>query len=175
MVSGSPGAFENGRNGARKDFEVQEERPLADVLQIQFHPLFERHGASAADLPQAGDAGADAETAALPVFTILGEQIVIAHLQRPGTEQAHMGLEYIEELWQFVNTGPAQELADGREPWIVLDFEHRPRDLIEVLNFAKLFLRFDNHRSEFVNPEHALVVTHAFLHEKHWPWRCQLD
>ena len=69
-------------------------------------------GAAAVDLPQAGDARADAEAAALPVLI---ESLVITHGKRPGADQAHVALQDVEELRKLINTRLPQQLAHGRE------------------------------------------------------------
>ena len=48
---------------------------MVDVFHVELHPFFEGDGTAPVDLPQAGDARADAEPAALPVLT---ESLVIS-------------------------------------------------------------------------------------------------
>src|ERR1019366_7284286 len=82
-------ALNDGGNGFGQDFDIEAERPLVDVLHIQLHPLVEVDGAAPVDLPQAGDARADAEAAAVPVLI---ESLVITLGKRPGAHQAHIAL-----------------------------------------------------------------------------------
>ena len=78
---------------------------------------------AAGDLPQAGDAGLDAEPLALnsPV-----EEIDIADRHRPGAHQAHFTAQHIEQLRQLVQAGPAQPSAHPGHPGVVGDLEDRP-------------------------------------------------
>ena len=69
---------------------------MIDIVHVEFHPLVEGDIAAAADLPQAGYAGFDAESAAVDVVL---EALEIAHRQRARAHQAHVTLEYVEKLW----------------------------------------------------------------------------
>ena len=61
-----PRADKHSWNSPKQDFEVQPKRPVVDVFQIQSHPVFEiTDFVATADLPQASEAGFDAETAAV--------------------------------------------------------------------------------------------------------------
>jgi len=70
------GTLNDGWNCPRLGFDIQPERALIDVLDVEAHPLVERDGAAAADLPQAGNARPAAEVAALPVII---EAVVVPH------------------------------------------------------------------------------------------------
>src|ERR1035438_5061413 len=110
MKSCGARSLKNGGDGFGQDFEIEAERPSIDIFHIQFHPFFEGDGAAAFDLPQAGDAGADAEAAALP---ILMEPQVITQGKRPGAHQAHVSLEDVEELGKLIDARLPQELPYG--------------------------------------------------------------
>src|SRR5579862_6048018 len=130
---------------------------------------------SAIDLPQTRDPRAHAEPSSLPILTVFGEQLVISDLQRTGTNQTHIRAQNIEQLRKFVNAGFPQEASDGCEPGIVLDFEYRPLDFIQVLEVTQPFFRIHNHGAELVNRKDALVQTNTFLYEEYRPWRGELD
>jgi hypothetical protein len=51
--------------------------------------------AAAVDLPEAGDAGTDAEAATVPVFV---KPIIIAHRQRPWANQTHIALKWVPPI-----------------------------------------------------------------------------
>src|SRR4051812_37144945 len=61
------GAADHGHGRPGQDLDLQPERPAVDVLQVQPRPLREvSDRVAAARLPDAGDAGHDAELAHLP-------------------------------------------------------------------------------------------------------------
>src|ERR1035441_6976426 len=82
-----PGSLHNCRDCPYQNLHVEPQRPAVDVFHVKVHPLIERDGTPTANLPKAGDAGADAEAATLPVFVEAG---VVAHRQWAGTDQAHV-------------------------------------------------------------------------------------
>src|SRR5712672_1234880 len=61
-------APEDRGNGLDENFQIKPQRPPIDVLQIQLHPSLEGNRASSADLPETGNAGANAEAPEMPVF-----------------------------------------------------------------------------------------------------------
>lgn len=159
-------SLQNGGNGLRQDFEVEPERPVIDVFHVEFHPFFEGNGAAAVDLPQAGDARADAEAVAVPVLI---ESLVIAHGKRPGADQAHVALQDVEELRKLINTRLPQELPHGREARIISDLEHRPARLVQVLDLALPLGRIRHHGPELVQVKPWLVAADALLNEEARP------
>jgi len=54
--------------GAEEDFDVEQERPLVDVAEVEFDAVVEVRAGSAGDLPEAGDAGLYGEAAHEPGF-----------------------------------------------------------------------------------------------------------
>ena len=104
-------AAKYGGNCARKDLQVEPERPFVHVLQVEAHPLLEGNRAAAIYLPEAGDARADAEAAALP---ILAEAVVIALRQRAWADETHLALQNVNELRQFVDAGAPAGICRGR-------------------------------------------------------------
>ena len=72
---------------------------------------------AAADLPQAGQAGADLEI----VDPGLAVELELVGHHRPGADQAHLAAHHVEQLRQLVQAGLAQKAADGRDPGIVLE------------------------------------------------------
>src|SRR5262245_40209845 len=57
-------------NGAEEDLEVEPQRPLIDVGEVELHPGLEVDLVAAADLPDAGDAGPHREPAPLPALVL---------------------------------------------------------------------------------------------------------
>ena len=71
-----PRASKDGRNRLGKNLQVQPERPLIQIFEIQEHPLVEGDSAAAIYLPETGYAGFDAESPALPIFI---ETLIVTH------------------------------------------------------------------------------------------------
>src|SRR5579862_82998 len=120
-------ALYNSGNRTRQNFKIEPQRPFIHILKIEPHPLLERDRAAARDLPEARYARTDAESASLP---ILVEPFVVSNWKRPGSDEAHLPLQDIEQLRQFVHAGSAQQFSKPRNSRVVLDFENGPRDFI---------------------------------------------
>src|SRR6266446_1667650 len=161
------GSLEYSRHGFREDLQVKPQRPSANVLQIEFHPLFEGDRTPSLNLPETGNSRANAEAPPLPVLAESIEQLVIAQLQRTRTDQAHVPLQYVEELWKLVNAGLTQKAAQRRNAWIVLDLENRPAHFVLVLDVFEALFRVHDHGAELVDVEHPFIEAHAFLYEEH--------
>ena len=125
--------------------------------------FFEGDGAAAVDLPQAGDARADAEAAALPVLI---ESLVIPHGKRPGAHQAHVALQDVEELGKLINARLPQELPHGRQARVLFDLEHRAVRLVQALDLPLSFGRIGHHGPELVQAKPALVEADALLNRR---------
>ena len=65
---------------------------------------------AAADLPQAGQAGADLEV----VDPGLAIELELVRHHRPRAHQAHLAAHHVEQLRQLVQAGLAQEPAERR-------------------------------------------------------------
>src|ERR671920_1446383 len=72
MASGGTPAGQDHGDRSRQNPEIQIERPAIDVLQVESDPLVERELTAPTHLPQACDAGEDAEPSHEPR---LGEQL----------------------------------------------------------------------------------------------------
>ena len=102
---------QNYRHGAQKNFHIQPQRPIVDILQIQTHPFLKiLHFVASADLPEASQPRLDAEAPA--VRQIIKSQGFI-HGQGPGTHQTHLSLQHIEQLGQLIET-PAPQWMEKR-------------------------------------------------------------
>src|SRR5436190_4459288 len=102
-------AGQDRRNGTQQDAQVEPERAVLDVLEIEPHPLAEAQGTAPADLPQAGDAGLHVEPAQLPGLVLLD------FLRNRGAraDQAHVPLEHVEELRDLVEARDPQQPPDA--------------------------------------------------------------
>lgn len=63
-------AGDNGRNGLRKQLEIQAEGPFLDVLEVHIDPGFEVDVGSPADLPDAGEPRLDQEAPTLALRVV---------------------------------------------------------------------------------------------------------
>src|SRR5262245_5591118 len=122
-------AAENGGNGLEQDLEVQSQRPVVDVLQVQLPPLLEVDGVAPRDLPEAGEARPDAEAPARPELVLLD----FGRDGRTGADEAHVPLEDVPHLGELVEAELPEEAADLRHAGIILDLEHRAVHLVQVL------------------------------------------
>jgi len=99
-LSGS-NPFEYGGDCPHQNLHIKPEGPPINVLEIEFHPRFERYGASTRDLPKACHTGTNAETAALPIFV---EAFEIAGWKRARANETHVAFENVEELGKLLET-----------------------------------------------------------------------
>jgi len=60
------GSTQDCRDGLGKDFQIEPQRPMINIVHIQFHPLVKPDRASAVDLPEARNARPNAEATAVP-------------------------------------------------------------------------------------------------------------
>ena len=85
--------------------------------------------------------------------------------QRPRAHQGHVALEHIEELWQLVHAGLAEELADRRDARIVFQLERWAILLAELLQLGLLGFGIDAHGAELVNLKRLSAQARAVLRE----------
>ncbi len=128
--------------------------------------MVEGNIAAAVALPEAGHARFDAEAAALPVLV---ETVVIPDRERPGAYQAHVALQDVYELGQFINAGFAEKFSSSGNSGVVFYFEYRTAYLVQVLYFFHPLLRICYHGTELIEPESSFSPAHPILHEEHCP------
>ena len=89
-----PLAAEDDRGGAQEDLEVEPQRAVLDVPEVELDPLVPRQRRAAVDLGPAGDAGAQREAAALAVGVLLD-----LHRDRGArADDRHVALEDVDEV-----------------------------------------------------------------------------
>src|SRR5581483_4381107 len=114
-----------------ENLQIELQRPVIDVVKIEFHPLFKVADLiSAVDLPETGQARLHGKAAALPSLILFN----LLRKRGPGADDAHVAEEDIIELWKFIEAGPSEETADWGGPGIVGDLEHRSSHFIEVFH-----------------------------------------
>src|SRR5665647_1546139 len=99
------------RDGPEHDACVQRERAVVDVPDVHLEALVPRDGVTPVDLRPSGDAGPDlVPSRLLPI-------VAVEVLRQEGarTDDAHVALEHVDELREFVERGRAQQLAEARE------------------------------------------------------------
>ena len=82
----APRPREHGRDRLRDDRDVEPDRPVLEVREVESHEIVERETRPAGDLPEAGHAGEDEIACPVPVL----EQLVVAERQRPRADEAHL-------------------------------------------------------------------------------------
>src|SRR5205823_6334315 len=123
---------EDGEDGLPDDQEIQGPAGVFDVFDVVADPLLEVGAglAGALDLPEAGDAGADAQAGLAPG----GAELVFGEGAGAGADDGHVADEDVEELRELVDAELADELADAGEAGVVLDIELGAVDLVILLD-----------------------------------------
>jgi len=131
--------------------QIEAARHIVHIPDIQFEFLFPRNGVAAVDLRPPGDAGTYRMTAGL-----FGRvPIQVAHKQRPRPNQAHVALDDVPQLGQFVQAGAPQKLAKGRQA-------------IGIGQQGAGGIAGIGHRAEFDHGEGLATETGALLAEEDW-------
>src|SRR4051812_5924854 len=118
---------------AREDPEVEPQRPVRDVRQVELHPSIEaRDVVSSADLPETGDPRDHGQSLRLPSRVCSD----FARRRRPGTDEAHVTHQDVPQLRELVEAVLAQEATERRRPRIARDLECRALYLVEVDQLA---------------------------------------
>jgi hypothetical protein len=104
---------------AENDGAVEGQRPVLDIDQVGFQAGFDVRAphnlaAEPADLCQPGDARFN-KGAKLVIGQQGGEPMVVFHQMRPGSDDAHLSGQHVEELREFIHAESTQETADGKD------------------------------------------------------------
>src|SRR5205085_5476669 len=89
---------ENGWDGLEQDAQVERERPVLEVDEVEVDEVVEVELRAAGHLPQAGDAGEDEIALAVPVV----EHVVVAFGQRTWADERHLATKHVDELRELV-------------------------------------------------------------------------
>src|SRR5688572_13367310 len=147
------------------DLQVEEQRPVLDIVEIVAGTLLDRGvAAQAVHLRPAGDTGL------LDVAThVSGDALrKLLHEMRPlwpRPNYAHLTEQPIEELGQLTQPVVALEPTDAGDSWVVL---RRP-------DRAALGLGVGHHRAELERIEWQTIQADALLGKKDWTARAELD
>ena len=71
--------------------------------------------------------GLDGQPPALPAF----DQLILVEHERPGTDQAHLPSEHVEELRELIEGAATQEGTNTRDPRVGADLEQASLNLVE--------------------------------------------
>ena len=89
--------------------QVEPERRVLDVPEVELDPLGPGEGGAALDLRPAGDAGADREAAALALRVAVDLDL---H-GRARADERHLAAQHVDEVGQLVERRAAQQRADA--------------------------------------------------------------
>ena len=141
----------------KQNLDVEEEIPVLDVVNVVADARLDGGvPPQAVDLGPAGDAGTDLVLHHVQGDLLLELPHIVGHL-RPGTHQAHVPLEDVEELGQLVD---GQLPQDGAKPGLAV---------VHVPAPAGVLVRVDPHGAELVHFEELFVPAHPLLPEDHRP------
>src|ERR1700691_3031478 len=143
------------------NFDIQQQRPLANVLQIEPHHLFKRKFTADIHLPQAGNAGIHSRPSLRPVRVFAAHPIrsQITGRQRPGTYQAHLPTQHVDQLRQLIQAIATNEAADRSYPRILFDLKNMAVLFIGMGHMAAIHCRI--HRPKLEKHEMASASTHT--------------
>ena len=156
----------------RRIFDVEGERPVVDVGEVELHPLVEaRQVAAPGDLPEAGEPRLHREAAALPLL-VAGD---LLRERRAGADERHLPLQDVPELRDLVEGEAAEEAAEGGDARVVRRLEDGPVVLVQVRHLGEQPLGAFDHRPELVERERPPVQAAAHLPEEDRAVRGDLD
>src|SRR3954447_24659299 len=113
------GAAEDRAHGLPEDHQVEGERPVLDVADVDAHRVVPGEVRAAADLPEPGETRLDEEAAVHVVAVLLD-----LGLQRgAGADQRHVPPQHVDQLRQLVERVAAQQASDARDAGVVLALE----------------------------------------------------
>src|SRR4029453_8114901 len=96
----SVGAAPRDHRGNRldDDRDVEPDRPVLEVGEIEAHEVVEGEPGAPRDLPETGHPREDSVTLTVPVL----EQPVVAEWKRPRADEAHLSLEHVDDTGDSV-------------------------------------------------------------------------
>ena len=100
---------------AHENLDIHPGRPGASIAEIEPNHLIKRHATASTDLPKSGDPRLCFEQPpAMPHIVILN----LIGNRRTRAYQRHLAFQYVVELRQFIQAGPAQKTPDTSDPRI---------------------------------------------------------
>src|SRR5271167_4338754 len=120
LVSSVAGNY--GGRSPQQNLKIQPERPATRILQVQANHFVEADAATSFYLPQARDSRLDFQYAAAVPDIVLA---VLIGQRRPRAHERHFAPQYVDELRQFIEACPADDLPDRSDSRIVFHLVHR--------------------------------------------------
>src|SRR5687768_7438115 len=162
---------------------IEPDRPVLDVVQVDLDHFLERQAAAARHLPQACNARFHIQPFAVP-------DVVFFDLVSDGRTRAdhtHVAFQHIQELRKLIKARPPQLPAEARDPRVVLYLtENRvlivaricldvTADVLLICLAMHIFVGIHVHRPELVAKKNAPVHPDPLLPEHHRPPGIELD
>src|SRR5436305_12947368 len=97
-----------------EDLEIESQRLMLDVPEVELDPLGPRQRSPAVDLRPAGDPGLDGQPPALALRVLLDLDLE----RRPRTDDRHFAAQDVPQVAQLVQRISAQHRADAGNPVI---------------------------------------------------------
>ncbi len=149
-------AQDDGGDGLDQNFEIAKHAAAFDIFDVEPDLLVEGELGAASDLPEAGQAGGNLQTASI----FVGVKLDFARQGRPGADEGHIALEDIDQLGQLVEAGAAEDAAEGGDSRVALHFEGAGVDvLVELGELVLEAVGVADHGAELVEAEDAFVLT----------------
>src|SRR5512142_894054 len=167
VSAGAPPGQDHDRRTA-EDPEVQAERPVRDVIQIEPNHPRAIQITPPSHLPEARQPRQDRHPAPVTRRVHLPQQRAVAELERAGAHQAHLTPQDVPQLRQLVQARPPQELSQPRHPGVLAHLEQHPAGRLVVrLELLEPILGILAHRPELQQAEDPAVEALAPLPEEH--------
>src|SRR5579864_995791 len=149
-------AVEDAQKGHGNDLQIEGEAPVAKIVQVIFHTLFDRRvSAPSVYLCPAGDSDFEG-VAKIIALDFLQEPLHKMCSFRSRTDDAHVPSQYVEELGKFVEICFPQQNTYRRPSWIVVAGPTRIPFLAASYP----------HGAKLQHAEHAAVEPDTLLDEK---------
>src|SRR3954447_15009929 len=113
------GAAEDRAHGLPENHQVEGERPVLDVADVDAHRVVPGEVRATADLPEPGKTRLDEEAAVHVVAVLLD----LSLQRRAGADQRHVPAQHVDQLRQLVGRVPAQHAAYPRDARVVFALE----------------------------------------------------
>src|SRR5436190_9093152 len=155
LVSAAPG--DDGRHGAGQDRDVEPERPVLEVVEVEPHEVVEAEIGTAGDLPEPGQARENEVALEVPALELL----VVAQRQRSRPDEAHLAPEHVPDLRDLVQREAAENRPDRGHARVLADLEEGPVRLVRRFELGLAPSCAGVHRAELVHPELALAQPDA--------------
>ena len=123
---------------------------MLHVLRIEFELLFARQVSSSGNLSQAGQAGSDEKSSALPLIPLCD----LREVKRPWADEAHVAYYYIKQLRPFVKGVFPKDSPEPGQARIITRFGAGPKRV-----------NAEPHCSEFVERKRLALLAGALLSE----------